>query len=247
MRPHSSTASTCAACRSLAEVVAVLRGDEDAPGPHVSAARRCMDAEPRRARTSPTSTGTPAGPGADDRGGRRSQPAAVAGRRASARRCSRAGLPSILPPLTQRRGDRGDPDPTASPACTAGDGLVTRRPFRAPHHQISPRGLVGGGSVPTPGRGVAGPPRGPVPRRARRVQPRSALEALRQPLEDGRVAIVRSQRVAVYPTRFMLVALDEPVSVRLRGRRALRVRRGGDRALPPQRSAARCWTASTCS
>ena len=40
--------------------------------------------------------------------------------------------------------------------------------------------------------------------------PRSALEALRQPLEDGRVAIVRGQRTAIYPTRFMLVAATNP-------------------------------------
>ena len=71
--------------------------------------------------------------------------------------------------------------------------------------------------------------------------PRPALEALRQPLEDGRVAIVRGQRTAIFPTRFMLVAADEPVPVRSRAEPALPLHRRRPRPPPPapQRPAAR--------
>jgi magnesium chelatase family protein len=118
-------------------------------------------------------------------------------------------LPSILPPLT--RGEAIEVTRVQSIAGLhgAGGGLVERRPFRSPHHSVSPSGLVGGGSVPLPGEATLAH-HGVLFLDELSEFPRSSLEALRQPLEDGRVTIVRSQRVVVFPTRCMLVAASNP-------------------------------------
>ena len=117
-------------------------------------------------------------------------------------------VPSILPPLT--------PDEALEvtrihsvAGLSPGFGLVPARPFRAPHHTISASGLVGGGSTPAPGE-VSLAHHGVLFLDELSEFTRPALEALRQPLEDGRVAIVRGQRTAIYPTRFMLVAATNP-------------------------------------
>ena len=83
--------------------------------------------------------------------------------------------------------------------------LVRERPFRAPHHTISPSGLVGGGSVPRPGE-ITLAHRGVLFMDELPEFARHALEALRQPLEEGRVWITRGQRSLVFPCDFMLVA-----------------------------------------
>ncbi|MCK9248896.1 MAG: YifB family Mg chelatase-like AAA ATPase [Solirubrobacteraceae bacterium] len=90
-----------------------------------------------------------------------------------------------------------------------GDGLVAERPFRAPHHGTSAAGLVGGGSVARPGeitlahRGVLFLDELPEFRR-------DALEALRQPLEEARVRLVRQGRTRAFPSRTLLVAAANP-------------------------------------
>lgn len=90
-----------------------------------------------------------------------------------------------------------------------GSGLVTERPFRAPHHGTSAAGLVGGGAVPRPGeitlahRGVLFLDELPEFRR-------DALEALRQPLEDARVRLVRQGRTRTFPARSLLLAAANP-------------------------------------
>ncbi len=83
------------------------------------------------------------------------------------------------------------------------------RPFRAPHHTISPQGLVGGGAPPRPGE-VTLAHRGVLFLDEINELSRAALEALRQPLEDGRVQITRGQRTVVFPARPLLVAACNP-------------------------------------
>lgn len=117
-------------------------------------------------------------------------------------------LPSILPPMT--RGEAVDVTRIHSVAgLHGGHGLVVQRPFRAPHHTISASGLVGGGSHPLPGEATLAH-HGVLFLDELSEFSRPSLEALRQPLEDGHVTIVRGQRVVVFPTRFMLVAASNP-------------------------------------
>ena len=117
-------------------------------------------------------------------------------------------LPSILPPLT--RAEALEVTRIHSIAgLHDGNALIEERPFRAPHHQVSASGLVGGGAVPMPGEASLAH-HGVLFLDELSEFARPALEALRQPLEDGRVAVVRGQRTAIFPTRFMLVAATNP-------------------------------------
>jgi magnesium chelatase family protein len=117
-------------------------------------------------------------------------------------------LPSILPPASREEALEITRIHSVA-GLHAGGGLLCRRPFRAPHHTISASGLVGGGSVPLPGE-VSLAHHGVLFLDELSEFPRPTLEALRQPLEDGRVAIVRGQRTAIFPARFMLVAATNP-------------------------------------
>jgi magnesium chelatase family protein len=116
-------------------------------------------------------------------------------------------LPSILPAMT--REEAIEVTRIHSVAGTHTDGLVSTRPFRAPHHTISPAGLVGGGSTPRPGEATLAHLGVLFLDELSEFQ-RSSLDALRQPLEDGSVTIVRGQRALVFPTRLMLVAATNP-------------------------------------
>jgi len=117
-------------------------------------------------------------------------------------------LPSILPPLSRAEAI----EVTRIHSITGrleGEGLLRRRPFRAPHHTITTAGLVGGARRAGVGEVVLAH-RGVLFLDELSEFARPALEALRQPLEDGRVAIVRAQHSAVYPARFALVAASNP-------------------------------------
>lgn len=117
-------------------------------------------------------------------------------------------LPSILPALT--RAEALEVTRIHSVAgLHAGAGLVPGRPFRAPHHTISAAGLVGGGVGPAPGEASLAH-RGVLFLDELGEFARPGLEALRQPLEEGEVTIVRSQRSARFPARFQLVAATNP-------------------------------------
>ncbi len=117
-------------------------------------------------------------------------------------------LPGILPPLS-----RGEAIEVTRILSIAGrlqtDRLVRRRPFRAPHHTITAAGLVGGARRGSVGEVVLAH-RGVLFLDELSEFSRSALEALRQPLEDGRVAIVRAHHSATYPARFALIAATNP-------------------------------------
>jgi magnesium chelatase family protein len=116
-------------------------------------------------------------------------------------------LPSILPVMTLEEAIAVTR--IHSVVGLHGDGLISERPFRAPHHTISPAGLVGGGAPPRPGEATLAH-HGVLFLDELSEFQRSSLDALRQPLEDGRVIIVRGQRGLVFPTGFMLVAATNP-------------------------------------
>jgi magnesium chelatase family protein len=117
-------------------------------------------------------------------------------------------IPGLLPPL----------DDAAALAATvvasaAGEGpiheLRRRAPFRSPHHTVSYAGMVGGGPHLSPGE-VTLADQGVLFLDELPEFGRDVLEALRQPMEDGRVAIARVGRAAIFPARFQLVAAMNP-------------------------------------
>jgi magnesium chelatase family protein len=116
-------------------------------------------------------------------------------------------LPGLLPPPT--REEALEITQVQGAAGLSRAGLVTERPFRAPHHTTSPQGLVGGGSPPRPGE-ITLAHRGVLFLDELAEFPRDSLDALRQPLEDGAVRVIRAQRTVEFPARAMLVAACNP-------------------------------------
>lgn len=197
-----------AAVRDLREAVAVLGGSAPLPAPRPVTPPR----EP--------APGARAGPDLADVRGQRGAVEALAIAAAGGHNLLLSGapgtgktmlarrLPSILPPLTRAQAV----EVTRIHALAGlhrGDRLITQRPFRAPHHSISVAGLVGGAQALRPGEASLAH-HGTLFLDELCEFPRSSLEALRQPIEDGRVAIVRARHTALHPTRFMLVAATNP-------------------------------------
>jgi magnesium chelatase family protein len=116
-------------------------------------------------------------------------------------------LPSILPPLS--RAEAIEVTRIHSLIGSSVRGLATSRPFRAPHHSITAAGLLGGANSGSIGEVVLAH-NGVLFLDELSEFTRPTLEALRQPLEDGRVAIARARHSAVYPTRLMLLAATNP-------------------------------------
>ena len=111
-------------------------------------------------------------------------------------------LPGILPPPTH---EEAVEITQVLSVAGLGDGtLASRRPFRAPHHTISASGLVGGGNLPRPGE-ITLAHRGVLFLDELAEFSRSALEALRQPLEQGAVDVMRGQRTLRFPAATTLV------------------------------------------
>ena len=118
-------------------------------------------------------------------------------------------IPGICPPLSLEEALETTKIHSVSGLLPADQALVTRRPFRSPHHTISEAGLIGGTAIPSPGEvslahhGILFLDELPEFRR-------SALEVLRQPLEDGTVTISRASGSMTFPSQFMLVAAMNP-------------------------------------
>jgi magnesium chelatase family protein len=118
-----------------------------------------------------------------------------------------ARLPSILPPLAPV--EALEVARIASACGRLGAALPAGRPFRAPHHTISPAGLVGGGSPPRAGEATLAH-RGVLFLDELCEFRRDALEALRAPLESGEISIARASGRDSLPCRFMLIAAANP-------------------------------------
>ncbi len=118
-------------------------------------------------------------------------------------------LSGILPPLTHEEALETTSIFSVAGALSEGVGLMSTRPFRAPHHTVSEAGLVGGGVSPRPGElslahnGVLFLDELPEFRR-------SVLESLRQPLEDGVLTIARAQGASSFPCRPLFVGASNP-------------------------------------
>lgn len=118
-------------------------------------------------------------------------------------------LPSILPPLSLQEALETTKIHSVAGKLERGATLMTRRPFRSPHHTISPVALVGGGSYPTPGE-ISLAHNGILFLDELPEFNRQVLEVMRQPLEDRNITVSRAKYSIDYPASFMLVASMNP-------------------------------------
>jgi len=119
-------------------------------------------------------------------------------------------LPTILPPMEEDEILESSKIYSVAGLLHRGDlGIVSKRPFRSPHHTTSSVAMVGGGTWPRPGE-ISLSHRGVLFLDEFPEFPRSVLEALRQPLEDGLVTVSRAQGSISFPAQFILLAAQNP-------------------------------------
>ncbi|MCZ2343073.1 MAG: YifB family Mg chelatase-like AAA ATPase [Bacteroidales bacterium] len=118
-------------------------------------------------------------------------------------------LPTILPPLTSEESLDTTRIYSAVGMLTAGQALLSTRPFRSPHHTISDAGMVGGGTIPQPGE-ISLAHNGVLFLDELPEFNRKSLEVLRQPLEEGNITISRASGSTTFPADFILIAAMNP-------------------------------------
>lgn len=118
-------------------------------------------------------------------------------------------LPSILPEMTFEESIETTKIHSVAGILKKDEPIITCRPFRAPHHTVSSAGLIGGGSVPKPGE-VSLAHNGVLFLDELPEFKRDAMEALRQPLEDGVITVSRVHASITYPSAITLVAAMNP-------------------------------------
>lgn len=118
-------------------------------------------------------------------------------------------LPSILPPLSMAEALETTKIHSVAGKLRRGSMLMTTRPFRTPHHTVSPVALVGGGTNPMPGE-ISLAHNGVLFLDEFPEFPRQVLEVLRQPIEDRVITVARAKYTVNYPASFMLVASMNP-------------------------------------
>lgn len=118
-------------------------------------------------------------------------------------------LPSILPDMTWEESLEITQICSVMGTLSAQEPLVTRRPFRSPHHTISNAGLVGGGTNPKPGE-ISMSHKGVLFLDELPEFHKDTLDLMRQPLEDGQVTISRVSGAVTYPAQFMMVCAMNP-------------------------------------